>query len=77
MIANPLDNGSEYFERASKVYASAVLDLYVSNCGAEKQAEIAQKIADWREEWSRKGKWKYLPLVTAVELMVAHLCDKQ
>ncbi len=76
MITNPFDNGSEYFDRAAKFYSSAVLDLFTSNNSEQKQREIAQKIAAWRDEWSRAGKWQYLPLTTAVELMVAHLTDK-
>lgn len=76
MITNPFENGSEYFERAAKVYSSAVLDLFTAKNSEQTQTEIAQKIAAWREEWSHKGKWQYLPLVTAVELMVAHLTDK-
>lgn len=69
----PVGYGNEFFDEARKFFSETMFALYLLPTNAKERfaEETTHKIEAWRQRWiqSEEGR-KFLPLVTAVDLML-------
>ena len=75
-MMNPINYGAEYFKEAEQFFSKACMDLYLSSDQERTRVEIAQRLQRWREQWQTSEKFQFCPLITAVEMMLAHQYER-
>lgn len=69
----PIGYGNQFFDEARKFFSETMLSLYLipSNEKERFAEETTRKIEAWRQRWMRSEEGrKFLPLVTAVDMML-------
>ena len=69
----PIGYGNQYFTEAMNFFSETMLSMYLLDDNEKERfaRETARKIEVWRQRWmqNEEGR-KFLPLVTAVDMML-------